>query len=64
MKGRINFVLPNWMKLELDYLTRQIALAEGQAVSNGELIRRALIQVYNLGNHRKPPKKKKQKRKS
>ena len=54
MKGRINFVLPLRMKLELDDLARKTAVLEGKPVSNGELIRRAIKAQYRLYSKKKP----------
>ena len=54
MKGRINFVLPLWMKRELDDLARKVAVKEGRAISNGELIRRAIKAHYKLCSKKNP----------
>lgn len=58
MEARISFALPQEMKQKLDDLAHETSIKEGCTVTNGELIRRALVKTYKIGSvHSDEPKK-------
>ena len=49
MDAAMTFALPKSEKKRLDVIAHELSIKEGKKVTNGEVIRRAIREVYRIG---------------